>query len=43
MLFRSGNAGNSDFDVRHRFVFNYIYDLPIGHGKRFGGGLSGAA
>jgi len=27
--------GNSDFDVRHRFVFSYIYELPFGHGKRF--------
>ena len=24
-------------------MFSYIYDLPFGHGKRFGGGLSGAA
>jgi hypothetical protein len=33
--------GNSDFDVRHRFVASYIYDLPLGSGKRFGGGASG--
>ena len=33
--------GNSDFDVRHRFVASYIYDLPFGNGKRFGGGASG--
>jgi hypothetical protein len=41
--FPQWERGNSDFDVRHRFVLSYIYDLPIGHGKRFGGGLSGAA
>ncbi|MFN7996362.1 MAG: TonB-dependent receptor [Bryobacteraceae bacterium] len=27
--------GNSDFDIRHRFVFSGIYDLPFGHGRRF--------
>ena len=26
---------NSPFDVRHRFVSNYTWDLPIGKGKRF--------
>ena len=41
--FPQWERGNSDFDVRHRFVFSYIYDLPIGHGKHFGGGLNGAA
>jgi hypothetical protein len=34
--------GNSDFDVRHRFVFSYIYQLPFGNGKAFGGGSTGA-
>jgi len=34
--------GNSDFDVRHRFVISYIYQLPFGNGQRFGGGASGA-
>jgi hypothetical protein len=33
--------GNSDFDVRHRFVFSYIYQLPFGNGKTFGGGATG--
>ena len=28
--------GNSDFDVRHRFVFSGIYDLPFGRGRRYG-------
>ena len=35
--------GNSDFDVRQRFVFNSIYELPFGHGKRFLGKASGVA
>jgi hypothetical protein len=25
--------GNADFDVRHRFVFSSIYELPFGKGK----------
>ncbi len=33
--------GNSDFDVRRRFVFSYLYELPIGHGKRLLGDASG--
>ena len=32
---------NSDFDVRHRFVIDYAYQLPFGHGQRFGGNASG--
>jgi hypothetical protein len=34
--------GNADFDIRHRFVFNYSYDLPFGKGQRFAGNASGA-
>jgi Carboxypeptidase regulatory-like domain/TonB dependent receptor len=33
--------GNSDFDVRHRFVTNFVYNLPFGNGQRFGTNLSG--
>jgi hypothetical protein len=33
--------GNADFDVRHRFVFSYMYELPFGKQKAFGGGASG--
>jgi hypothetical protein len=33
--------GNSDFDVRHRFVVSSIYELPVGHGKHFLGDASG--
>ncbi len=27
--------GNSNFDVRHRFVWSAVYDLPLGRGKRW--------
>ena len=27
------NYGNADFDVRHRFVLSYVYDLPFGRGR----------
>ena len=27
--------GNSDFDIRHRLVVNYLYELPFGKGRRF--------
>jgi outer membrane receptor protein involved in Fe transport len=33
--------GNSDFDVRHRFVVSSIYELPVGHGKHFLGDATG--
>jgi hypothetical protein len=39
--FPQANYGNSDFDVRQRFVFNYIYDLPFGRGRKFGSDASG--
>lgn len=32
----------SDFDVPHRFVFSYIYELPLGKGKRFLNNSAGA-
>jgi hypothetical protein len=34
------NYANSDFDLRHQFNFNAVYEFPIGRGKRFGGGAS---
>ena len=37
------DKGNADFDVRHRFVFASVWDLPIGKGKRFAGGISHGA
>ncbi len=29
------NRGNSDWDIRHRLAFSYVYDLPVGHGQTF--------
>jgi hypothetical protein len=34
--------GNSDFDIRQRFVLGYIWELPFGRGKRFGPGTGSA-
>jgi hypothetical protein len=33
--------GPSEFDMRHNFNFNAIAELPLGRGRRFGGGMSG--
>jgi hypothetical protein len=30
---------SSDTDVRHRFTFSNVYDLPLGRGRRFGSGM----
>ncbi len=35
--------GLSDFDVNNRFVASYIYDVPIGRGKKIASGVSRAA
>jgi hypothetical protein len=35
--------GNLDFDVRHRFLSSYIWDLPIGKGQRFAPNLNSVA
>jgi hypothetical protein len=35
------NYGNSDFDVRQRFVFSYVYDLPFGRGRTLARDSSG--
>ncbi len=35
--------GPSDFDVDHRFVASYVWDLPIGRGKKYLGGVGRAA
>jgi hypothetical protein len=32
------NYGLSDFDRRHSFFSNFVYELPFGKGQRFGGG-----
>jgi hypothetical protein len=41
---RKGSRGRSGFDIRHNFVANFAYELPLGHGRWFGGWqLSGIA
>jgi len=35
--------GPSDFDVDHRFVASFVYQLPVGRGKKLAGGVSRAA
>jgi hypothetical protein len=37
------DRGRSDFDVDHRLVASFVYDLPFGRGKRLGSGVSKAA
>ena len=39
--FPNANYGNSDFDVRQRFVFSYVYDLPVGRGHALAKDASG--
>jgi hypothetical protein len=41
--FKTIDKGNGDYDVRHRFVLSYVYDLPFGKNRRYLSGLSGAA
>jgi hypothetical protein len=33
----------SSIDLRHVFNFGYVYDLPFGRGRKFGGGMNRAA
>ncbi len=35
--------GPSDFDVPHRFVASYVYQLPFGRGKHYGSNMNKAA
>ena len=30
--------GNDAQDMRHRFIGSFVYELPLGHGKRYGSG-----
>jgi hypothetical protein len=34
--------GPSDFNVPNRFVASYVYDVPFGRGKKFGGNMNRA-
>ncbi len=35
--------GNGAQDMRHRFIGSFVYELPFGRGKRFGGGWNSGA
>jgi hypothetical protein len=37
------DRGYNNFDVRHTFNLSAVYDLPVGHGKRFDWGSAGNA
>lgn len=37
---RRGNRGQAFFDVRHNFTVAGLWDIPVGHGKRFGSGMN---
>lgn len=39
----SADVGNSLFDIRHIFVTNFSYELPVGRGKHFGKDFGGVA
>jgi hypothetical protein len=39
-LRQQDNRANSDFDVRHAFNFNAVYQLPIGRGKMLAGNVN---
>lgn len=39
---RAADRSISSQDIRHRFVTSFIYELPFGHGRRFGRDWSGA-
>jgi len=34
------DRGNADTDIRHRFTFADVWDLPFGKGRRFGGDMN---
>jgi hypothetical protein len=37
------DRGNADTDVRHRFTFSNVYDLPLGRNRRYGSNMPEAA
>jgi hypothetical protein len=37
------DRGLAEFDVKHRFVASYVYELPFGKGRRFGNDWNRAA
>jgi hypothetical protein len=38
--FKNWDKGRSAFDVPQRLVLSYVYQLPFGRGRRFGGSMS---
>jgi len=40
---RRADYSRSSFDLRQVFQFSYVYELPFGKGKKFGGGWNRAA
>jgi hypothetical protein len=40
---RRADYGRASFDIRHAFQAAYVYELPFGKGKRYGGGWPTAA
>ena len=39
--FKKFDKGHTDYDVTHRLVFSYLYELPFGRGKQFFNNSSG--
>ncbi len=39
----SADRGLAEFDIKHRFVASYIWELPFGQGRRFGNDWNTAA
>jgi hypothetical protein len=39
----SSDRGLSDFDIRHNFVANFLWELPFGKGRKIGAGHGGVA
>jgi hypothetical protein len=37
------DKASSDYDIRHRFSFASVWELPFGRGRRFGGDIARAA
>ncbi len=39
---RQSDWSRSSWDINHVFVFSYVYELPFGRGRQFGGNMSKA-
>jgi hypothetical protein len=40
---RRADWSRSSWDINHVFVFSYVYELPFGRGKQYGGNMNRAA